>query len=163
MAASRVLTAMAIWGLLGSNAFAQAVTMNVVDFGIYTTQEKSTGKTKEGIETSIVGNVRHAVTTHSIPLQRGVTFGYRLVIQGPPKGSKVPLRTVFIYPPPGALPPHANKRLPQTEEVSEAVVGGTVLRSYELTDPWELLPGKWTIEVWYQGRKFISQSFDVHG
>ena len=39
--------------------------------------------------------------------------------------------------------------------------GGIVLASYGFDDPWELVPGPWTLEIWDDDKKLFSQIFNV--
>jgi hypothetical protein len=77
-----------------------------------------------------------------------------------PAGAIVPLEEVTVFPislrPPGARAPVLRDTLPV-----KAVVGAIRYDGYQFEEPFETVPGRWTLEVWYKGRKLASQSFTV--
>jgi hypothetical protein len=41
------------------------------------------------------------------------------------------------------------------------MIGTTQFRSYVLDNDWEVVPGVWIFQVWYQGRKLAEQKFTL--
>ena len=80
---------------------------------------------------------------------------------GTPDGAEVGLRKVTRYPTPGAMPPGAAKPLTSNAWLVTPVLNQTRFSGYTLEEPWELLPGTWVIDLWYEDRKLGEQEFSV--
>jgi hypothetical protein len=110
---------------------------------------------------SDLGNIRHVRTTGSVPGQIGVRFGYRYRVIGRPNGANVALRFVTLIPSPGIRNPKTGNTVVRGEYSREKTIGGESYRDYGFDDPWEIVPGVWTLEIWQGDRKLVSQSFTV--
>lgn len=136
--------------------------IDIVEYGIYTSDADS--KTSvPNVPTGEVlhrANVRLAETTQTVPAQKGVEFGFRFNIVGAPKG-KVQLHVVAIFPPPGLLDPSKNKPLTRGEYDRSDAIGSGGYLSYSFNNDWELVPGVWTLQPWFEGRKMAEQKFTV--
>jgi hypothetical protein len=135
--------------------------LELVEYGIYTADEQSCHRDAEGIKRCSRGNVRHAVTSWTVPAQIGVEFGLRYRIVGTPKGAKVSVKRDWRLPEPGFRSPSADTPILRLDRVDETKIGDTVYVSYAFDDPWELVPGPWTIEFWYGDRKLDERQFMV--
>jgi hypothetical protein len=94
-------------------------------------------------------------------MQIGVEFGLRYRIVGAPKGAKISVKRDWRLPEPGFRPPSADQPILRLDRVDETKIGDTVYVSYAFDDPWELVPGPWTIEFWYGDRKLDERQFMV--
>jgi hypothetical protein len=150
--------------LMGAAAHAQAVRVDGIDFteyGIYTLDRIVEGRDPHGISEATAANIRHAATLRTLPAQIGATFGFRYRVLGKPKGAPVDLRKIVIFPPPGIIPLRSSHPIPQDEFTLHARIGEISFSSYTLEDSFELVPGPWTIEIWYGAHKLGTQSFRV--
>jgi hypothetical protein len=141
----------------------QVTRIDVTEYGIYTSTIQST-QAAPGTATGAlnhVTNFRLAVTTRTVPAQQGAQFGFRFNVVGPPSGMVVPLHSVTILPPPGLRNPATGQVKTQSDYDANTTVGADNYRSYTLTHDWEVVPGIWTMQIWYQGRKLVEQSFNV--
>lgn len=155
--------ALVIFALLWAAGTAQAQTasrIDIVDYGIYTVDRESQGRNTEGIGLSTVTNVRHAVSTTTIPAQIGVTFGFRYKVFGPDTGETVELRKVTKFPPGGLRTPKGEV-LHETERTLRNKIGETRFTSYALVDNFELVPGQWSIEIWQGSIRLAAQNFTL--
>ena len=59
------------------------------------------------------------------------------------------------------LDPKDNKPVLESRYSRTKKIGETVYLGYGFENAWEIVPGKWTFEVWYQGKKLATQSFAV--
>ena len=93
--------------------------------------------------------------------KQGIAFGFEYKIIGIPKAVSIPLKAVVIYPKQGLT----NPRTHQTKYSDSFVVPRSIeedhVSYYKLSEPWEVQPGRWTFELWYQNRKLTEQSFDL--
>lgn len=138
----------------------QVQRIDIVEYGIYTVDKKVCQRDAEGIERCDRADVHHAATTWTVPAQLGVEFGLRYRVIGAPKGAQLTLKRDWLLPGPGFNPPGKQPihRLDRTDTVA---VGDAIYVSYGFDDPWELVPGPWVLEVWYGGRKLVTQTFTV--
>lgn len=151
--------------LASASASAQAPRVDrieVLEYGIYAASVAYAERDANWVLQSRVGDVRHVKRTRTVPAKLGVRFGFGFVVAGSPVGAKVTLRKVTRFPPPGLRSPAAKEPL----KVSQVAVTRTIGREagyvdYGFDDPWELVPGTWTIELWHGDRKLATQSFTV--
>lgn len=152
--------------LVSTGAYAQTPQIDridVVEYGIYTVNTESTLSAPgvAGGTRNIVSDIRHAATTRNVPAQKGVKFGYRFTVIGAPAGTIVPIHMVVILPLPGLRDPAMQKPFTRDEYDRTAGIGTTSFTTYSLDDDWEVVPGIWTFQIWYQGRKLAEQKFTV--
>ncbi len=162
----RIALALLLSLLAASGAYAQTPQIDridVVEYGIYTTTatgEVSAPGTASGTR-SIVTDVRHAATTRTVPAQKGAEFGFRYTVVGAPAGAIVPIHFVTIFPAPGLRNPATQQVKDRSEYDVNVAIGQTSFKSYGLDNDWEVVPGVWTMQIWYQGRKLAEQKFTV--
>jgi Domain of unknown function (DUF3859) len=135
--------------------------INVTEYGIYTTNVTKTVTDAIGVPQHTVDDIKLAAATRTVPMQTGVQFGFRYVVNGAPAGAKVSLRVVTIYPPPGLLKSGSSTPIMRDEASWTKTIGKSTYNGYTLENPEELLPGNWVIEVWFGNQKLGSQSFTI--
>jgi hypothetical protein len=137
--------------------------VDVVEYGIYTADVDNAvlaPGTPVGATTEM-SDVKHAATTRTIPAQLGVHFGFRYIVVGSPSGVTLPFHMVTIFPKPG-LRAHPGARPQSRSEYDKPVTIGTrTYRDYSFDQAWEIVPGVWTFQIWYQGRMLAEQKFTV--
>jgi hypothetical protein len=137
------------------------VRVEITEYGIYTGDITRSERDSKGFVRSAVSNIRHAATTTTVPAQIGVHFGFRYRIVGKPAGQLIEIKKVTIYPEGGARPPQSAQPRQKTEYTLTRKIGDSSYTDYSLDEPWELVPGKWTIQLWYGDRKLVEQSFTL--
>ena len=137
--------------------------IEVADYGLYETDtiESTDAPDVPGGSVEVVTNVRNLGLTRTIPAQRGVKFGFRYRIIGEPHGTEIPLVFRTLYPQPGLTDPASGKVYYRSEDVRRVPIGVPRYDAYGFREAWELVPGVWTFEIWYEGRKLVEQSFTV--
>jgi Domain of unknown function (DUF3859) len=98
--------------------------------------------------------------TETVPGVVGTTFGIQYVLRGPPKGKVVKLTNVTRFPPSGMVNDKGQK-LDKTQFDWNETIGNTEIRTYTLDHAWEVVPGDWTMEFYYDGRKIGEKRFTV--
>jgi hypothetical protein len=142
-------------------ASAQKVSrIDVVEYGIYTGETERTEQTSP-VPTNVVSSIHHAVTTKTIPAHLGTKFGFRYRVVGKPEGQSIDLLRVVLFPPRGLTSPSSTKPIRKYEGTISRKIGETRFMDYTFEDSWELVPGKWTFQLWYRNRKVAEQSFTV--
>ena len=76
-------------------------------------------------------------------------------------GAEVPLDFVIVYPAPGLVDPAEPQPLLESRYSRNKKIGETVYLGYGFENDWEIVPGEWSFEIWFEGRKLASQSFTV--
>jgi hypothetical protein len=149
---------------LSVSAYAQTPvvnSVNVTDYGIYTATRHEDQPSGQGIGHAIETDERLAAMTRTVPMQLGVHFGFHFTMVGAPAGAMVPLRMVTYFPSPGLRNPQASQPILRHEYTRNTAIGQPQYHDYSFDSPWELVPGTWTMEIWYGDRKLVSQSFTV--
>ena len=147
-----------------ASAFAQAQKIqriDILEYGLYTADEKDCYRDDLGIQRCERTNVRHAATTLTVPAQHGVQFGIKFRAVGAPNGATVNVKRVWLLPPAGLNSPASKQPLLRLNRDDTVTIGKADFASYIFDDPWELVPGIWTFEYWVGDRKLLSKSFTV--
>jgi hypothetical protein len=173
----RVILAIGLLAASWTAACAQAVErIDITEYGIYKTETESsaaapgtaTGKIEE------VSNITLVEQTTTIPARVGMEFGFRYKIIGQAGGTAgmlagatlagqpkktVNLKNVTHVPSPGMRHPETGNVTMTSIFSQDHRVGVDLYRLYRFTDPWEVVPGVWTLEIWDGDRKLASQAF----
>ncbi len=99
--------------------------------------------------------------TTQIRARRGLEFGFRYRIVGTPKGATVPVKIVTLYPGDGLHNPQTGKATTREELNVDRPIGRVLYESYHFDHDWEMVPGVWAFEIWYDGKKMLEQKFTV--
>ena len=151
---------------LSSVAHAQKVKIDRIDIigkGIY---QVAVGKltpnklTPTGVITS-VQNAKKIEDTTTVHARIGVEFGIQYVIVGVPKGARVPIQIVNVYPKQGLRNPKTRETFRRVEIVRNKIIGDVVYTGYAFENAWEIVPGVWKFELWHKNRKLAEQRFTV--
>ena len=109
----------------------------------------------------VIGSEKLLRRTTEIKASLGVEFGLRYRIVGAPKGAKVPMKIVTIFPGEGLRNPKADKPTQREELNEDRPIGRVLYESYHFDHDWEMVPGTWSFEIWYDGKKLAEQKFTV--
>lgn len=134
--------------------------VDIVAYGIYTADETGTGVNTAIGASRLLGNIRHAATTTTVPAQLGVKFGFEYVIVGSPANGQATLTKVTIFPRAGLRVPGSGP-VYRTDYPLTRTIGSVQYTGYQFDNPWELVPGVWTLELWSGDRKLASKRFTV--
>ena len=91
----------------------------------------------------------------------GLGFGVRFRSSGEPRGAQATLRSVWRIPEPGIHNPTNNNTYRQSVVDFTTAIGSVHWRGYGFDQPWEVVPGTWTIEIWQGDRKLLEHSFTI--
>ncbi len=121
-----------------------------VDFGIFRLEGEGPGRQAKLVE-----------KTDRIPLEKGTTFGVFVDIHGPDDGRARALRKITRFPPPGLKDPRTGKLRPYSETLVYVKAGDALYGLFTFSQPWEMVPGTWSIEYWLDDEKLIGKEFTV--
>jgi hypothetical protein len=143
----------------------QVERVEIVDAGTYTVtvgEETADPNAPSGaIAAPVTATLVEATT--AIPARLGLEFGFRYVVVGAPAGAEVALDFVIAYPPPGLADPADTEPLRESRYTRRKTIGDTVYLGYGFENDWEIVPGTWRFEIWYEGRELVTRSFEVGG
>ena len=91
----------------------------------------------------------------------GIGFGVRFRTSGEPRGGQATLRSVWKTPPPGIHNPGNDNTYRVSVVDFTTAIGSVQWRGYGFDQPWEVVPGIWTIEIWQGDRKLLEHSFTI--
>jgi len=147
-------------------ALAQTVSIDHVDIvekGIYQldiASKTQSDSSPTGQHNTVTG-IRKIEQTTTISARLGMHFGLRYMVVGEPKDALVPITIVTIFPKQGVYNPDKRQTFYRDERTTNRTVGKVSYTGYTFENPWELVPGVWTFQFWYQGRQLAEQSFTV--
>jgi hypothetical protein len=136
--------------------------VEITQFGVYeykVTNTEDLGGTAAGTLKSV--DYKFVSKTTSITARRGVGFGIEYRLLGEPKGAKVPLRSVTIFPAGGLRSPKTGQTFDRNEYIEDKEIGALLLKGYTLDDDWEVVPGTWTFQVWFGDKLLAEKSFTL--
>lgn len=159
----RNLLSLLLLAAVSSAAGAQTIQrIEIAEFGIYhskTTKVIAAPGTATGTKEQ-VSDIKLVEQTTTVPARLGVEFGFRYKIIGH-IGSKVKLKMVWLIPQPGIRNPKTGNTIVRDESDWDRTIGSKYFQSYSFDNPWEIVTGTWTLEIWDSNRKLASQSFNV--
>jgi len=137
-------------------------TVEIVDYGVYTLDEKVVSTNADGVTKRETTNARLAEQTRTLKVQFGIHFGFRYNIIGSPADALVDLRTVLIYPPGGLHNPDVDHPVYGAEFPTRRRIGEqNVYAGITIGHQWGMVPGPWTVELWQGDTKLASQTFTL--
>jgi hypothetical protein len=137
--------------------------VEIVEWGIFRHNDGEVVKqplSPLGTMTHVLNERLQHVTT-TIPALAGMTFGIRYKVVGPVVGANVTLKQITRFPKQGVTNPETGKTFSYSEYHTSAVVGAVTYRGYTFDRDWEVVPGRWTLEIWHDGRKLAEKTFMV--
>lgn len=110
---------------------------------------------------SVSAGIENSEITTLITARTGTVFGAEFAAVGAPQGARVPVKIVWRYPQPGLKNPNGAAARLVDEYMGVLEIGRTSHFYWEIAQAWQIVPGVWTIEIWYADRKLASQNFTV--
>ncbi len=140
--------------------------ITVTNAGTYTAQSVS-GPSRAG-QLSPTGTVGTAVNWHfvsdttEVAAKVGTQFGIEFRIDGKPAGDSVTLHMVLTFPPQEIRNPNTGDMMHTANIAFPAMkIGALCLLGYGFDNAWEIVPGVWTEQIWYQDRMLAERTFTV--
>jgi hypothetical protein len=131
-------------------------------YGIYqsdVTKKEPAAKAAAGYKT-VSENIVFMLQTDKIMAAAGTKFGFEYIIQGSPEGDKVDLMVKYLHPP--MTNPASGKTFAGQDIITEQrTIGGPELIGYEFDEAWEIVPGQWTIQLFYGDKKLAEKTFQI--
>ena len=159
-----VLLLLFIWPALALAQAPRVERIEVIEAGFYTAQE--TGQTKDapdsvGGRDTIAKNPKFLKSAPQDSARVGTDFGVRFRTIGHPSNAKVELRSVWKIPEPGIKDPKNGRVYRESVADFTTIVGTSHMRGYSFDEPWEVVRGVWTLQIWQDSRKLLERSFTI--
>ena len=92
----------------------------------------------------------------------GTQFGVEFHIDGEPREDGVTLYLTLTFPPPGLHNPNNGKTM-HTAKIAfpNMKIGALCVVGYSFENEWEIVPGVWPEQIWYQDQMLAERSFTV--
>lgn len=113
-----------------------------------------------GIVLGSLAPVQSHATTR-IPAKAGVNFGVAFKFRPTPDGMPVDYRAVWRFPKPGLTNPDSKKTFLAYQSAPSMCAGHVCVYGWSFSEPWETVPGTWTLELWRGNTKLHQQAFEV--
>lgn len=166
----RMLILIAFWLTAAAElAAAQAPSVTgvtVTRFGTYTAATKS-APARSGQE-SPTGTIGTDSDWHfepdslDVPAKPATHFGLEFRINGEPRDDSVTLYLTLIFPPQGIHNPNTGKTMYAARiAFPNMKIGALCLVGYGFDNAWEIVPGEWTEQIWYQDHMLAERKFTV--
>lgn len=113
----------------------------------------------------VAQGIEPVLQTQRIPAAIGTRFGIAYVLKGEPEGAAVPVQAFWRFPPQGISNPETRTTIFEwkTRELQCRIEQQPFcLMGYPLQHAWELVPGRWVLEIWVKGEKAVETSFDLY-
>jgi hypothetical protein len=134
----------------------------IFGYGVFETSSSSrhSGFTARKIAADSVTGVHFVDFTNEIPMTLGTNFGFEYSINTTPRGQSIKVRSVIRFPEGGLTTPRG-KVYTESVEHKSVKIGHRSLHGYGFDEAWEMVPGKWTFEVWYKNARLIRKTFTI--
>lgn len=106
-------------------------------------------------------NIRQIGDCPTVQAKPGIRFGMEVEWHGTPIGGPIRLQSVITYPAGGVRSPTSGVVLHEATSEGWGRIGMKNFVGYRLDEPWERIPGRWTIKVLYEGKVYAEQSFEL--
>ncbi len=158
-----VILALSFSAVPATSPQAQSINGHIVDYGIYSGTKTKTKKSKNvaaGIVTTST-NIKLVKRTTDIPGKLNIRFGFRCKIDGSNRGKSIQITKKTLYPPPGLKNPKRAKLFTEGSYNLSWTIGNTRYTGYRFDDSWEIVPGRWTMQLWYKNKLLCGTTFKV--
>ncbi len=140
--------------------------ITITKVGTYTAQTKSApARPGQDTPTGTVGtdlNWHFVLDSPDVAGKAGTQFGVEFRLEGTPAGDGVTLHAVFTFPPQGIRNPNTGDMMHVAKiAFPNMKIGALCLIGYGFDNGWEIVPGVWTEQIWYQNRMLAERSFTV--
>lgn len=136
----------------------QVTGARVTEVGVYQAVVRTDETNAAGVKLQGLDEFKLLQSTTNVPARIGIRFGFRYEIIGTPTNAPITLTMVGTHPP-IKNPTTGKMETKETYQLKSWI--GKTYTSNSLDRDSDVVPGEWTFEVWYEGRKLCEQSFFV--
>lgn len=165
----RTLILIACWLAAVGSAAAEAPVVRgitIIHAGAYAAETKSApAQSGQESPTGTVGTDTHwhfESDSTDVLGKVGTQFGVEFRIDGEPSEDSVTLYLTLMFPPQGMHNPNTGRTM-HTAKITfpNMKIGARCVVGYGFDNEWEIVPGVWTEQIWYQDHMLAQRSFTV--
>lgn len=130
--------------------------IDIIDYGLYTTEDLFQSEEKTYWDFDSLSLFREA---DQIPAVLGLRFGLRYIIKGSPSDNPISITCKVLLP--GLTNPKTGEKIFVDEWSSTKKIGTLTYDGYMFEREWELVPGKWTFQLYHGNVKLAEKEFNV--
>jgi hypothetical protein len=130
----------------------------ITEVGIYASKVITDETNAAGVKLQGIDEFRLLLSTTNVPARIGVRFGFRYEILGSPENAPIVLTMVGRHPP---IMNSTTGKLETTDVYQLKSWIGKTYTSNSFDEKSDCVPGRWSFEVWHEGKKLCEQSFMV--
>jgi hypothetical protein len=140
--------------------------ITVINVGTYTAATTSAAaRSGQQSPTGTVGtdvNWQFMSTSPDVLGEVGAEFGIEFRIDGKPAGEGITLYLAITFPSQGIRNPNTGDVMHNAKiAFPNMKIGELSVLGYGFDNKWEIVPGEWTLQIWYQDRMLVERSFTV--
>lgn len=111
----------------------------------------------------IVGNFApvQSGSSTTVVATAGLNFGVAFRFRKAPDEAAVDYRAVWHFPQPGLTNPKNRNTFLEYESEPAVCTSGVCVHGWTFSEPWEEVPGTWTLELWRGNSMLLRQAFAV--
>jgi Domain of unknown function (DUF3859) len=157
-----LISLIALFISIGFAAANSGPTINVYEYGTYASPPSVTvGFTRRGMDYGAIEYIELVQSTRTVVGAVGNQFGFRYRVEGLPLGTRVPLTMIIKFPPPGVAAKSASTLFLDDDYSHFVAAGSERFWTWTFDDQAQIVPGVWTLEIWYGKQKLAEQTFIV--
>src|SRR5438552_16236945 len=157
-----LLTSFLIVALARASVAANVTGAEILQYGVFE-KIRSVGPRKD--EGSVTGQVDQVIEvrlkerTTTVLAALGTSFGIMIKVTGDPPGELIDCSIRWIHP--MLTNPSSGKSTERNEIRSQKPIGQPRPTGYTFHNAWELVPGKWTVQLIYKSKVLAEKTFNV--
>ncbi len=138
------------------------VSARIIDYGIYNRSGVTYTKPANNPlgHINVTKGVDISTTTERIPAKIGTNFGFRFELYGK-RGGKY-IKYVRVIKTPRLTNPENGKTTEVFEDAITAPAGRVLFAGYMFEFEWELVPGKYTIQLFHDNKLLVEKTFHIY-
>jgi len=99
-------------------------------------------------------------TTDEIPAKVGIAFGVTYIVHGKPRKADIKILVKRFHP--RFTNPKSQKSYTAEQSTWNREIGKVTMNGFHFAEEWEVVPGEWIFQFWYEGRKLAEKIFTVY-
>ena len=128
------------------------------EFKAYSVKRKDAENTSIG-KMTILKEIELLKQNNTIDSSIGTQFGMKFFVKGSPKGASIPLSVRVLHP--KTTNPDTQQTSTIDEWIANAKIGSANYSGWIFEYNWEVVPGEWTIQLLYNGKKLTEKKYTV--
>lgn len=133
--------------------------LKVLNYGRSSTKLLFTDKDKNmpsGVKRTTDYKLNIIEVTDTIKLHKGVQFGIEYILESP-STKLITLKTIWTYP--SIMTNNLGKKFSKVDYEIEKYSNQYTYSNYTLEEPYEMLPGRWNIQIIYNDNLLLNKNF----